>query len=92
MKLTNYERETIVNLNEGEDVASVYTHSPKLRRRLNKLSADRPEECQLRSVSQDGQAAEYFVPKSWIKVSPPRIASAAQKEAAIAALQKIRGK
>lgn len=32
--LTNYERETIINFNEGENTASVYTHNKKLRRRL----------------------------------------------------------
>lgn len=31
MRLTNYERETIINFNEGEDTASVYTHNSTLR-------------------------------------------------------------
>lgn len=80
MNLTNYERETIFNFNEGEDVASIFTHSRALRRKLDKLAEDRPEDCKLRSVSRDGQAAEYYIPKKWIKISPPRQISQAQRE------------
>ena len=29
--LSNYEKETIINFNEGEDTASVYTHNQALR-------------------------------------------------------------
>ncbi len=37
-RLTRYEQETIINYNEGENTASVYTHSKALRRRLEKLA------------------------------------------------------
>lgn len=80
MQLTNAERETIVNFNDGEDVASVYTHNRALRRKLDKLAADRPEDCKLFRVSHDGLAAEFYVPKKWIKISPPRQVSQAQRE------------
>lgn len=58
--LTNYERETIVNFNEGEDTASVYTHNKPLRRRLEQLAQERPEECRLFKVSHWDQAVEYY--------------------------------
>lgn len=80
MNLTNFERETIMNFNEAEDTASVYTHSRALRRKLDKLSADRPEDCKLFRTSHDGQAAEFYVPKKWIKISPPRKMSEEQRE------------
>lgn len=70
MRLTNYERETIINFNEGEDTASVYTHNSTLRRRLERLAQDRPEECRLVKTCHDGQAVEYYFPKKWLRVNP----------------------
>ena len=90
MKLSRLEQETIINFNEAEQTASVYTHNKALRRKLDKLAAERPEDCHFASESRKGQAGDYIVPKSWIRVKPPRIASEAQREAARAALQKAR--
>lgn len=70
MRLTNYERETIINFNEGEDTASVYTHNSTLRRRLEQLAQERPEECRLVKTCHDGQAVEYYIPKKWLRVNP----------------------
>lgn len=71
IKLSNHERETIINYNEGGGpTASVYTHSKALRRKLDKLSADRSDECRLIRTSHDGQAAEYYIPKKWIRINP----------------------
>ena len=81
MKLTRYEQETIINFNEEEKTASVYTHNAPLRRRLEQLAQERPEDCRPFKTCHDGQAAEYYIPKSWIKIRPPRVASEAQKEA-----------
>ena len=36
MKLSKHERETIINFNEAEPTASVYTHNKALRRKLDK--------------------------------------------------------
>lgn len=79
MKLTRYEQETIINFNEGEDTASVYTHNRPLRRRLEQLAQDRLEECRLFKVSHDDQAVEYYIPKSWIRINPTRILSDEQR-------------
>ena len=86
-RLTNYERETIINFNEGEDTASVYTHNKALRRRLELLAQERPEECQLYKVTHWDEAVEYYIPKRWLKINPTRILSEAQREA----LEKARG-
>ena len=88
MELTKYEMETIVNFNEAESVASVYTHNKALRRTLDKLAQERPEDCRIDRVSHDGAATDYSVPKSWVKIRPPRIASEAQKAASRAAAEK----
>lgn len=87
MNLTNYERETIINFNEGEAMASVYTHNRALRRKLDKLAVDRPKDCKLHRVSHDGQAAEYYIPKRWIKIAPPRKMSESQRDALAKARQ-----
>lgn len=81
MRLTNYEKETIINFNEGEDTASVYTHNGALRRRLEQLAQERPEECRLVKTCHDGQAVEYYIPKKWLRVNPTRQVSDAQREA-----------
>lgn len=43
MKLTPIERETILNFNEGEDTASLYTYNEKLQKRFDRLAAEYPE-------------------------------------------------
>lgn len=88
MELTKYEMETIVNFNEEESVASVYTHNKALRRTLDKLAQERPEDCHIDRVSHGGTAADYIIPKAWVKIRPPRVASEAQKAASRAAAEK----
>ena len=44
MNLTRYEQETIINFNEEEKTASVYTHNGTMRRRLEQLAQERPED------------------------------------------------
>lgn len=39
------------------------------------------EECRLVKTSHDGKAVDYIIPKAWVKVKPPRIASETQKAA-----------
>ena len=90
MDLTAYEKETIINYNEGEPTASVYTHNRALRRTLDKLAQERPEDCRVDRVSHEGTAVDYIIPKAWLKIRPPRIASEAQKAASRAAAQKAK--
>lgn len=80
-KLTRYEQETLINFNEGEDTASIYTHNKALRRKLEKLAQERPQECRLYKESHWGQAVEYYIPKSWVKINPSRILSDEQRAA-----------
>lgn len=79
MKLTRYEQETIINFNEEEKSASVYTHNRPLIRKLEKLAKERPGEVRLVKVSHLGQAVEYYVPKSWLRINPPRQLSEEQR-------------
>lgn len=78
--LTKYERETIINFNEGEDTMSVYTHNRALRRRMEQLVRERPKECKLYKVMHWGEAAEFYCPKSWLRINPPRNAAPLTEE------------
>lgn len=78
-QLTNYERETMINFNEKEDTASIFTHNKTLRRKLEKLAQERPEECRPFRVSRWGEAVEYYIPKGWIKIHPSRILTVEQR-------------
>lgn len=74
MQYSRLEQETIINFNEEEGTARVYTFNRALQNRLARLAADRPEDCRVdpdERLSIDGAMA-YIVPKKWIKVSPPR--------------------
>ena len=71
--LTNYERETILHFNESEGTASVYTHNKALRRRLERLAQERQDECRPFKAARQKEAVEYYIPKSWVKITPPRI-------------------
>ena len=42
MKLTKYEKETIINFNEGEKEASIYTFNASLKRRLAEFARKYP--------------------------------------------------
>ena len=43
MKLKSIEKETILNFNEGEDVASLYTYNTKLQKRFDELAFEFPQ-------------------------------------------------
>ena len=67
--LTLYERETIINFNEAEPTAGIYTHNVALRNKLLKLSHTEPD---LKVIRRGEDMLEVEVPKKWIKVSPPK--------------------
>lgn len=90
MKISKVEAESVFNFNEEEAEASVYTHNKRLIRQLAKLAAERPADVRLIRTAHDGVAVEYLVPKTWLKIRPPRTASEAQKTAARLALQRAR--
>ncbi len=56
MKLTRYEKETIINFNEAEATANIYTHNGGLIRKLDALADQRPEEAMLREKLQHMRA------------------------------------
>ena len=87
-ELTNYERETIISYNEAEKTANIHTHNKTLRRKLEQLAAERPEECRLKKVSRFYEAVDYTVPKAWVKITPTRILSEEQRTAKAETIRK----
>ncbi len=79
MRRTKLEKETIINFNEAEDTAQIYTFNAALKQRLYSFSQQHPELCQLVRKSEDGSAT-YHVVKSRISIRflPP--ISAEQRE------------
>ncbi len=78
MKLTNVEKETVINFNEAERTASVYTHNEALKRQLLELCQTHPEQvCQTAANGWGGLTFE--LPKKWLRVTPPRVLSPAQR-------------
>ena len=53
MKLTKYEQETIINFNNDEQEASIYTASPQMMRKLDALAAAYPEHYQVVKVNEE---------------------------------------
>lgn len=70
MKLSRYEQETIINFNEEEEYADVYTHNRKFMERLNMLAKEFPEACQF--VKRYGYRCRvYRIQKNLISVRKP---------------------
>ena len=54
MRLTKYEKETIILTSEGDDTYSVYTFNPALKRRLADFAKKHPDHCHLESEDKIG--------------------------------------
>ena len=62
-KLSKYEKETIINWNEGERLASIYTFNASLKRRLADFSRSYPLLCRLERSTPEGSVT-YVLDKS----------------------------
>ena len=70
MKLTKVEQETIINFNEEEQEAEVYTHNSRLIGKLKRLSEKYPALIYPTRPEHPG-AVSYIVPKNCISVREP---------------------
>ena len=61
MRLSRYEKETIILLNAAEDTASIYTADPVWKRKLDKLVEKNPQCYQC--VRADEVSKTYSMPK-----------------------------
>ena len=71
-KLSKYEKETIINWNEAENLASIYTFNASLKRRLAEFSRKYPLLCRLERSTPEGSVT-YVLDKSRlsIRLIPP---------------------
>jgi hypothetical protein len=70
MELSKYEQETIINYNEDEDTASVYTYDKKLRKKLEALALKYPDKIIPKRTFPNG-AVDYTVPKRCVSIREP---------------------
>ena len=97
--LSNYERESIINFNVGDDMAELYTADPVWMRKMDKLTEANPEQFRLKDEQfYNGEVISktYTLPKRFISIRSKERVSAMteeQKEAArlkMAAFNKMR--
>ena len=67
MRLTKYEKETIILFNEEDELASIYTYNMKLKRRLAKFSREHPEICRRKETNKQG-GHTYLIDKSRMSI------------------------
>ena len=70
MKLTKRDKETVVLYNEAQSTANVYTHDPKLKEKLKRLSEKYPEQVILEIAEPNG-GVTYTVPKKCVLIREP---------------------
>jgi hypothetical protein len=79
MKLSKYERETIITYNEESDRADIYTCSRTVMHKLDKLCDEYPETYQC--ISSDDYSVSYRCPVNRIRFAKPP--SEKQKQACL---------
>jgi hypothetical protein len=60
------------------NTADIETHNTAIRRRLEAIRRERPEEITI--TRRGGCADSYSFPKKWVKIIPPRMATDKQRE------------
>ena len=70
-KLSKYEKETIINWNEAENLASIYTFNASLKRRLADFSRKYPLLCRLERSTPEGSVTYVLdspgCPSGWCR-------------------------
>ena len=59
-----------MNYNDEKKDGTVYTCNAALIRKMDRLTAQYPEDVRL--FREDEVSKSYYVPKRWLKISPPR--------------------
>lgn len=78
MRLSNVERETVVTYTQAERTANIYTHNPAWKAQLLKLCQTHPDQVR-QTAANDWGGLTFELPKKWLKISPPRVLSPAQR-------------
>lgn len=68
IKLSKYEKETIILTSEGDTTYSVYTYNPALKRRFAEYSKKYPECCHLEWEDRETRSQTYVVDKARMSI------------------------
>ena len=68
MRLTKYEKETIILTSEGDDTYSVYTFNAALKRRLADFAKKYPDLCHLESEDKKIGCQSYVINKARLSI------------------------
>lgn len=68
MKLTKYEKETIILTSEGDDTYSVYTFNSALKRRLGDFAKKYPDLCRLEAEDKKVGYQSYEIDKARLSI------------------------
>lgn len=68
MRLTIYEKETIILTSEGDDTYSVYTFNAALKRRLADFAKKYPAVCRLESEDKKLGSQSYVIDKARLSI------------------------
>ena len=82
MKLTKYEKETIILTSEGDDTYSVYTFNAALKRRLADFANKYPELCRLECEDKKVGYQSYIIDKARLSIRITAPYSEARRRAA----------
>jgi len=77
--LTKYEKETIINFNQDEENASIYTCDEAWIRAMDKLVA---KDSRVSLDTKDKYSKTYLIPKRAVKVRLSRVLSATERNKA----------
>ena len=73
---TKYEQETVINTNQEDKTASIYTCEPPMIRKMDKLALSDPR---IQLVGESDGCKTYEIPKAGVKIRLPRILSSAKR-------------
>lgn len=79
-KLTRAEKETIINYNDAESIANIYSCNKNMIEKLLQLEKEYPDRVLVTYRSDVSLNVE--IPKEWIKISAPRKLTDKQRQAA----------
>jgi hypothetical protein len=78
MKLTRYEQEVVVNLNAGEENATLYSSNPTWIRKMDAFVKEFPDVFRLKRQTEISKTYEF--PKKYVRIGKPRELSRTQRE------------
>ena len=82
MRLSKYEKETIILTSEGDDTYNVYTFNAGLKRRLADFAKKYPAVCRLENEDKKIGCQSYVVDKARLSIRLTAPYSEARREAA----------